>query len=406
VRTETGVLVFDTGNLLRIQKLSTQGLGVGELAFSLDSRYLSWSEEPSVRGGVGVWDLVTFTQVAYFQLNAFDIIALLFVPGGELLAVQERDYISVGTPDPGTVHFWKVGTWEKHGVWSPPGEPLGVPGSIGSLAFTHDGKQFVASTTRGPVGEWVFEQFVVDVETLRPIASRQIQENIIAYSPDGRFEVVPINWDQALLIRDPQNHNLIVNLSDQVTDYLFFCSISPDGKWLATMSLQREVIPWNTQTWEIEHRLKLPDGQTIAQGFVKGSYWYADLAPTEELQIWDLIKGELLASSSNWTVNVQPKKLKCDTLLANYPNPAKSGTWIPFALHETSKVEIRIYDVAGNLVRILQLGIKAPGVYRSKEQAAYWDGKNSSGEPVRSGVYSYEMRTGKNTFVRKAVLLK
>jgi hypothetical protein len=32
VRTETGVLVFDTGNLLRIQKLSTQGLGVGELA--------------------------------------------------------------------------------------------------------------------------------------------------------------------------------------------------------------------------------------------------------------------------------------------------------------------------------------------------------------------------------------
>lgn len=130
VRTEAGVLVFNTGNLLRIQKLSTQGLGVGELAFSPDSRYLAWSDEPSFRGGVRVWDLVTFTQVAYFQLNAFDITALLFVSGGELLAVQERDYISVGTPDPGTVHFWKVGTWEKHGSWGP-------PGSINSLAFTH-----------------------------------------------------------------------------------------------------------------------------------------------------------------------------------------------------------------------------------------------------------------------------
>lgn len=264
------------------------------------------------------------------------------------------------------------------------------------------------------MGEWVYEQFVVDVETLRPIASSRIQENIIAYSPDGRFEVVPINWDRALLIRDPKNHNPIANLSDQVTGYLLFHSISTDGKWLATYNLQKQVILWDTQTWEIEHRLKLPDGQTIARGFVKGSYWYADLAPTGELRIWDLIKGELLASSSDSAVDVQPMKLKrftwgmlkSDTLLANYPNPAKPGTWIPFALNETADVEIRIYDVLGNLVRILQLGTKSPGAYRSKSQAAYWDGKNNLGELVGSGVYSYEMRTGKNTFLRKAVLLK
>ncbi|MBM3238344.1 T9SS type A sorting domain-containing protein [Candidatus Poribacteria bacterium] len=413
VKTVAGFIVFDTSSLRPIQTLSIQGpipkslhSKVDKLAFSPDNCYLAWSEgRPE---NVGVLELSTFTQVAYFRLNAFDITDLLFVPGGELLAVQEMDYVSVGTPNPGTVHFWKVGTWEKHGVW-------GSPSSIGSLAFTHDGKRFVASTTCGPVGEWVYEQFVVDVEKLKPIASRQIQEDIIAYSPDGRFEVVPVNGgNRGLLIRDPKNHNPIANLSDPVAGYILFHSISTDGKWLATYNLQNQVILWDTQTWEIEHRLKLPDGQTIAKGFVKESYWYADVAPTEELRIWDLIKGELLASSSNWAVSVQPKKLKwvtwgmlkSDTLLTSYPNPATSGAWIPFALNETAEVEIRIYDAAGNLVRMLQLGTKSPGVYRGKEQSAYWDGKNSSGESVGSGVYSYEMRTGKNTFVRKAVLLK
>ena len=36
---------------------------------------------------------------------------------------------------------------------------------------------------------------------------------------------------------------------------------------------------------------------------------------------------------------------------------------------------IRIYDTVGRLVRILELGEKAPGAYMSREKAAYWDGE-------------------------------
>jgi WD40 repeat protein len=291
VMTATGVLVFDTGSLRLIETIPVRDLSrVSILAFSPDSRYLAWSEK-TPGGGVGVWDFSASRQAAYFQLNAFDITDLVFVPGGKLLAVQTRDYVSIGTPDPGTVHLWNVGTWEKHGAWSPPGKPLGAPGSIGSLTFTYNGKQFVASCTRGPVGEWVHEEFIVDVQTLKPVDSHESQgPDIIAFSPDGRFEVVPVNGgNRGVMIRDPQNHAEIALLSDPVAGYLLFGSISPDGEWLATWNLQKEVIIWNAQTWEVEHRLNLPAGQSIAQGFVKGTYWYADLDPTGELRIWDLI---------------------------------------------------------------------------------------------------------------------
>jgi len=291
VMTATGVLVFDTASLRLIETIPIQDLSrVSILAFSPDSRYLAWSEK-TPGGGVGVWDFSASRQVAYFRLNAFDITDLVFVPGGKMLAVQTRDYVSIGTPDPGVVHLWKVSTWEKHGTWSPPGKPLGGPGSIGSLVFTYNGKQFVASSTRGPVGEWVHEEFVVDVQTLKPVDSRESQgPDIIAFSPDGRFEVVLVNGgSRSVMIRDPQNHAEIALLFDPVMGYLLFRSISPDGKWLATWNLQKEVIIWNAQTWAIEHRLNLPAGQSMAQGFVKGTYWYADLAPTGELRIWDLI---------------------------------------------------------------------------------------------------------------------
>ncbi len=118
-------------------------------------------------------------------------------------------------------------------------------------------------------------------------------------------------------VRDLQQHKLIANLSDTVTGYVQFHSsfhyiFSPDSKWLVTITGlgdDAEVILWNTQAWEIEHRMKLP----IAHGFVKDSYWYAALAPTGELQIWDLIRGELLASPREGATNVQPVGFKLFT---------------------------------------------------------------------------------------------
>ena len=47
-------------------------------------------------------------------------------------------------------------------------------------------------------------------------------------------------------------------------------------------------------------------------------------------------------------------------------------------LGQAADVEIYIYDVIGNRVRMLQFGQKASGIYHDKVQAAYWDGENDA----------------------------
>jgi WD40 repeat protein len=93
-------------------------------------------------------------------------------------------------------------------------------------------------------------------------------------------------------------------------------------------------------------------------------------------------------------------------LLANYPNPFNPETWIPYQLAESADVMLRIYAVDGKLVRMLELGHQAVGIYQGKSRAAYWDGRNAVGEPVASGIYFYTLTAGDFTATRKMLIRK
>ena len=94
------------------------------------------------------------------------------------------------------------------------------------------------------------------------------------------------------------------------------------------------------------------------------------------------------------------------TLLANYPNPFNPETWIPYQLAKPADVNVSIYTTDGALVRTLALGHQATGVYQSRGRAAYWDGRNTLGEPVASGVYFYTLTAGEFTATRRMLILK
>ena len=93
-------------------------------------------------------------------------------------------------------------------------------------------------------------------------------------------------------------------------------------------------------------------------------------------------------------------------LLANYPNPFNPETWIPYDLAEDSEVDIHIYNVRGESIRRLSLGFQGAGTYRDRSRAAYWDGRNTMGEPVASGVYFYTLHAGEMKATRQMVILK
>ena len=94
------------------------------------------------------------------------------------------------------------------------------------------------------------------------------------------------------------------------------------------------------------------------------------------------------------------------SLLPNYPNPFNPETWIPYQLAKPADVSVYIYAADGKLVRTLPLGHKQTGIYHDKSRAVYWDGKNTQGEPVASGIYFYTLKAGEFSATKKMLIRK
>ena len=99
-------------------------------------------------------------------------------------------------------------------------------------------------------------------------------------------------------------------------------------------------------------------------------------------------------------------RLRRTVLHQNYPNPFNPETWIPYQLAQDADVTIAIYDSAGHVVRMLDLGHGPAGFYIDKSKAAYWDGRNEVGEQVSSGLYFYTIQAGEFTATKKMVVAR
>ncbi|MEA2076872.1 MAG: FlgD immunoglobulin-like domain containing protein, partial [Candidatus Marinimicrobia bacterium] len=85
----------------------------------------------------------------------------------------------------------------------------------------------------------------------------------------------------------------------------------------------------------------------------------------------------------------------------NYPNPFNPTTTIRFQIPEAADAAIKIYDIRGALVKTLLNSHKEAGYYD-----LVWDGTNTQGKQVASGVYLIKMIAGEFTDTRKMVLVR
>ncbi len=92
---------------------------------------------------------------------------------------------------------------------------------------------------------------------------------------------------------------------------------------------------------------------------------------------------------------------KAYALAQNYPNPFNPMTTIKYDMKAKGLVTVKIYDVAGRLVRTLVNEVKDAGAY-----SAVWDGRNNGGSSVASGIYFYKMETAGFGATKKLVMLR
>ncbi len=88
-------------------------------------------------------------------------------------------------------------------------------------------------------------------------------------------------------------------------------------------------------------------------------------------------------------------------LLVNYPNPFNASTQLRFILPNDAAVSLRIFDVLGQLQRVLWQGPLRAGAH-----SLTWDGRNKSGAAASSGVYFYVLETARRRQMQKMLLLR
>jgi hypothetical protein len=88
-------------------------------------------------------------------------------------------------------------------------------------------------------------------------------------------------------------------------------------------------------------------------------------------------------------------------LFQNYPNPFNQGTKIRYAISEDGPTTLKIYNLTGRLVRELVNETQSQGSHE-----IVWDGKDTRGQVVASGIYFYQLKSGRQATVRRMVLLQ
>lgn len=98
------------------------------------------------------------------------------------------------------------------------------------------------------------------------------------------------------------------------------------------------------------------------------------------------------------SVAAQPTQFE---LRNNYPNPFNPATTISYSLPEAQQVRLVIYNLLGSEVQELVNGYKPAGKY-----SVTWNGKDSQGTKVASGLYIFSLEAKDTKIMRKMLLSK
>jgi len=187
---------------------------------------------------------------------------------------------------------------------------------------------------------------------------------------DGNHEIYVMNSDGSNQMR------LTNNLTDDEDP-----NWSPDGTKIAFISMRDGHYEIYTMNADGSNQIRITD----TNGHAIDPDWKPITDPTS-------------VKESEQSFNSVPQNFQ---LSQNYPNPFNPATTIEYQISTAGEVEIKIFNIDGQLVRKFSTQHQQAGIYR-----VTWDAKSGAGKTVASGLYIYHLKFGNNISSKKMILIK
>lgn len=304
-------------------------------------------------------DVVDLREVFQFKIEGSGTVYLdnlYFAKSPELTSAPEPTHES-GTVyalfsnayDNQTVDTWSAG-WDQADV-----EDVVINGDdakyYSNLNFA--GIEFVSETIDGTD----LTHLHMDILTPNPVeASSNLKVKLVDFGADGA-------WSGG----DDVEHELTFN-TENTADF-------ESNKWI---QLDIPLDDFENMTTRAHlAQLLFVNGSGFGEFYVDNVYFYGETyTSTEDDHALDL-----------------PTEVELDQ---NYPNPFNPSTNIQFRLPETSEVTLTIYNSLGQKLKTLVSSQLSAGSH-----TFLWNASNAS-----SGVYFYQLKTGKKSITHKMILIK
>jgi probable HAF family extracellular repeat protein len=276
-----------------------------------------------------------------------------------------------------------------------PGTPLNYSEALGVNDMTHVvGKSAVGSQIRGFLwrngqmtdlgalnGQTVSEAYAIN------------NNGLIA----GKSNLYPVTWKYA--IANPTSSPTIKQLP------------IPSGFFSATPTAVNDagdVVGYAGSPNIDAHAVLWRNGVAIDLGIWPGGHYSVARGINNLGQIvgTGTVAGDNLDHALTWTVDdgtvsVDPVAVDGLMLTSVQPNPSSSQTTLSFALKQAEKVKIGIYDLTGRAIAVL-----SDHEFPIGPHTLTWNGRDSRGGKVRSGIYVVRFETESRLEMKKMTLIR